>query len=91
MLPLVLGAIWIIAATITALLPMRHQMVPGLGLLISAPFLLTWIALTANGLWTAFGFFALLSMFRRPLIYFARKAMGLPVEDPRQFRARDLP
>ncbi len=34
--------------------------------------------------WVAFGLFAFASMFRRPIIYFARKAMGLPVEDPRR-------
>ncbi len=90
-LPLILGALWIIAAAVTAILPMRHQMAPGLTLLLSAPLLLVWIGATQGWTWLAFGLFALLSMFRRPLIYFARKAAGLPVEDPRTFRAKGLP
>ena len=35
-LSLILGAFWVVAATITALLPMRRQMVPGLALLVLA-------------------------------------------------------
>jgi len=82
-LPLIFGAFWIIAAAITAMLPMQHQMLPGWGLLIAAPILLIWIGVTHGWLWVAFGTFAFLSMFRRPLIYFARKARGLPVQAPR--------
>lgn len=77
MTPLILGALWVIAASITAMLPMRAQMIPGLTLLAAAPLLLLWIGLTHGPLWTAIGSFALLSMFRRPLNYFARKALGL--------------
>lgn len=78
---LIAGAIWVFAATVTALLPMKAQYIPGIALLIAAPFLMVWIALD-QGLWAlAFALFAFLSMFRRPLIYLARKALGLPVED----------
>ncbi len=83
MLPLVLGAVWVIAAAVVAMLPMRRQMLPGLALLIAAPVLLVWIGATQGWFWTAFGAFAFVSMFRRPLIYFYRKSVGLPVEDPR--------
>ena len=82
-LPLLFGALWIIAAAITAMLPMQRQMLPGWTLLIAAPVLLIWIGATHGWIWSAFGLFAFLSMFRRPLIYFARKARGLPVDDPR--------
>ncbi len=82
-LPLIFGALWIIAAALTAMLPMRRQMLPGWTLLIAAPILLIWIGATHGWIWVAFGIFAFASMFRRPLIYFARKAMGLPVDDPR--------
>ncbi len=82
-LPLIFGALWIIAAALTAMLPMRRQMLPGFALLIAAPILLIWIGATHGWIWVAFGIFAFASMFRRPLIYFARKAMGLPVDDPR--------
>ncbi len=80
-LPLIIGALWVIAAAITAMLPMRAQMVPGLSLLVAAPFLLIWIGWVHGWLWVAIGGFALGSMFRRPLNYFARKALGLPLPD----------
>lgn len=82
MTPLVLGGLWVLAATATAFLPMRRQMVPGLALLIAAPILLVWIGLTHGWLWVAFGTFAFLSMFRRPLRYLALRALGRPVEPP---------
>ena len=85
-LPLILGCLWVIAATITALLPMRQQMVPGMTLLVLAPVLLMWIGMTHGWLWVALGLCALISMFRRPLIYFARRALGLPVELPPDLR-----
>ena len=85
-LPLIMGCLWVIAATITALLPMKQQMVPGMTLLVLAPVLLVWIGLTHGLLWVGLGVFALLSMFRRPLIYFARRALGLPVEVPTELR-----
>lgn len=82
--PLVLGCIWVVAAAITAMLPYQRQFIPGLTLLVLAPVLLIWIGMTQGWIWVAFGLFAFASMFRRPIIYFARKAMGLPVEDPRR-------
>ena len=81
-LPLLMGCLWVIAATITALLPMKKQMVPGMTLLVLAPVLLLWIGLAHGWLWVALGLFAFGSMFRRPLLYFARRALGLPVELP---------
>ena len=78
-LPLILGALWVVAGTVTALLPMRAQMVPGLSLIALAPVLLIWIGATHGWLWVAIGSFAFVSMFRRPLNYFIRKAIGLPL------------
>ena len=74
--PLTLGAVWVIVAAITAMLPMRRQAILGLPLLIAAPVLLVWIGMIHGVLAVAFGTFAFLSMFRRPLNYFARKALG---------------
>jgi hypothetical protein len=76
---LVLGALWVVAATITAMLPMRRQYMPGLALLICAPLLIGWIGWQHGMIWAALGLFAVLSMFRRPLRYFARRVLGLPV------------
>lgn len=80
--PLVFGCFWVLAATATALLPMKWQMLPGLGLLIAAPVLLTWIGWVHGWVWLAFGIFAFVSMFRRPLIHLTRLALGRPTVIP---------
>ena len=85
-LPLILGCLWVIAAALTAMLPMRLQRYPGLPLLLAAPVLLVWIGYEQGWVWLAFGLFAFLSMFRRPLNYLGRKALGLPVELPVELR-----
>jgi Protein of unknown function (DUF2484) len=83
-LPLILGCIWVLAAAIVAMLPMKRQMVPGVALLIAAPVLLVWIGWVHGWLWLAFGLFAFLSMFRNPLLYFLRRAMGRPAPLPKE-------
>ncbi len=82
--PLILGALWVLAAALVAMLPMRRQMVPGIALLIAAPVLLAWIAAAHGWVWLAVGLFAFLSMFRNPLIYFARRALGRPAPLPKE-------
>jgi hypothetical protein len=81
---LILGCIWVLAAAATAMLPMRRQMAPGLVLLAVAPVLLIWIGSVHGWLWLAFGLFAFVSMFRNPLIYFARRALGRPAPLPKE-------
>lgn len=85
-LPLILGAFWVIASALTAMLPMRRQMIPGVALLIAAPILLIWIGMAHGWLWVAIGLFAFASMFRRPLLHLARRAMGLPSDIPPELR-----
>lgn len=82
--PLVLGCLWVLAAAATAMLPMRWQMVPGLTLLVAAPVLLVWIGTAHGWLWLAIGLFAFLSMFRNPLLYFLRRAMGRSARPPKE-------
>ncbi len=84
--PLILGCLWVVAATITAMLPMRRQMIPGMGLLASAPVLLIWIGVVHGWLWVGFGLFAFVSMFRRPLFYLVRRLTGQTVEPPPELR-----
>jgi len=84
--PLVLGCVWVIAAAIVAMLPMKRQMLPGTALLLAAPILLVWIGWVHGWLWLALGLFAFLSMFRNPLIYFARRALGRPADLPEELR-----
>ncbi|MGR3344686.1 MAG: DUF2484 family protein [Paracoccaceae bacterium] len=87
-LSLILGALWAIAATIVAMLPMRAQFVPGGALLLSAPALLIFIGVQ-HGLWvTLLGLLAFASMFRNPLIYLARRGLGLPARLPRELERR---
>lgn len=75
-LPLICACLWVLAGTATAMLPMRYQYAPGLTLLLSAPVLVAWIAFT-HGAWLAFaGVLAVLSMYRKPLAYLARRARG---------------
>lgn len=81
-LALILGCFWVVASAIVAMLPMRAQMVPGLALLVAAPALLIWIGTVHGAVWVLAGLFAFLSMFRRPLTYFARRALGLPAPLP---------
>ena len=88
---LILGFIWVIASTITAMLPMRRQMVPGVALLVGAPILL-WFIAQDYGFWVcAITLFAARSMFRNPLIYFARRAVGKPVSLPAEMQPKAKP
>lgn len=82
--PLLVGCLWVLLAAVTAMLPMRRQMLPGIALLIAAPALLVWIGWVHGWLSLALGLFAFLSMFRNPLLYFARRAMGRPAPLPKE-------
>ncbi len=84
--PLVIGCLWVLAAAVTAMLPMKRQMIPGVALLVAAPLLLIWIGWVHGWIWAALGSFAFVSMFRNPLIYFAKRAMGKPVDLPPELR-----
>lgn len=74
-LSLILACLWAIAATLVAFLPMRLQFAPGLLLLVLSIPLIIYLGVE-HGVWVSLiGFLALLSLFRRPLSYFARKAL----------------
>ena len=81
-LSLIAGCVWVVMATIVALLPMRQQYPPGFALLITAPLLLGWIAWDHGGWLFAIGAFAFVSMFRNPLIYLLRRLRGEHPEIP---------
>ena len=88
-LPIFIGCLWVVAATITALLPMRRQFIPGIGLLIAAPFLIGWIGYVHGWIWLVIGLLAFGSMFRNPLIYLIKRAKGEHPEIPKEFRSGD--
>ena len=77
------ACLWVLAASVVALLPMRLQYVPGIALLIAAPGLLVWIGLAYGWGWAALGLAGFASMFRHPLVYFWRRARGERPEIPR--------
>lgn len=80
-LPLILGALWVIAASITAMLPMRLQIYPGIPLLLAVPVLLVWIGVAHGIWWVVACLLAVGSMMRRPLHYFFLKLTGRPIPD----------
>ncbi len=76
------GFVWVVAAAITAMLPMRLQYPPGITLLVLAPLLILWIGTVHGWVLAVICLLAFLSMFRNPLIYFWKKARGIPVDRP---------
>ena len=84
-LSLILAALWALAATGVAFLPMRRQRLPGGVLVLLAPVLLGYIALQ-HGIWILLlALLAFVSMFRRPLRYLILRAMGRPATLPSEF------
>lgn len=85
--PLILAcSLWVIVGAVTAFLPLRRQMIPGLLLILTAPALLVWIGLLYGWVWVVVGLMAFGSMFRSPIRHFYRRARGLPVDLPPEFR-----
>ncbi|MCB5197633.1 DUF2484 family protein [Loktanella sp. TSTF-M6] len=80
---LILSALWVIAATITALLPMRHQYVPGVALLLVAPVLIVWLAVDLGWIVGLVALAAFVSMFRNPLRYLIARLRGQRPEVPK--------
>jgi hypothetical protein len=76
------AVVWVFAGTACALLPMRHQMIPGLALLIAAPLLIGWIGWEHGWIGGGLAACAFVSMFRNPLRYLANRALGRPAPLP---------
>ena len=73
---IVYSCLWVVAATCVAMLPMRWQIVPGFVLLLAAPVLI-WMLVAEFGLVAGvLAALAFLSMFRRPLRYYARRILN---------------
>jgi uncharacterized membrane protein len=79
-LSLILACVWVLASAVVAALPMRRQYLPGVALLMAAPVLIGVIFYEHGVLLGCAALFGFVSMFRRPLLYFGRKAFGLPAE-----------
>lgn len=74
--PILACALWVLAATIVALLPVRRQRAPGLALLVVAPVLILWLGAEHGWGWPLAALLVLVSMFRHPLRWLWRKARG---------------
>lgn len=80
---LILAALWVIAATVTAFLPMRWQYGPGVVLLVMAPVLIVWLGVDLGWLVAGLAVLAFVSMFRNPLRYLLARARGQHPSVPR--------
>lgn len=78
-----LSILWVFAAVTVAMLPMRHQYVPGIALLIAAPALIVAIGVTQSWLLAIAALAAFVSMFRNPLRYLAARLRGETPELPK--------
>lgn len=79
----IVSALWVFAATATALLPMRFQYLPGITLLVAAPVLIVWLGYDFGWGWSIGALAAFVSMFRNPLRYFYARARGQAPELPK--------
>jgi len=84
--PVIAAVLWVFAATATAFLPMRRQMVPGVILLVLAPVLIVWLGAQHGWFWVIPMLLGFLSMFRNPLIYLWKRSTGRPVSLPPELR-----
>lgn len=73
---LVLCCLWVVAATVVAFLPMRVQYVAGFFLALSAFALIVWLSVSLSPWIGVAALAAFVSMFRKPLGYFAKRLTG---------------
>jgi hypothetical protein len=76
--------IWVFASAACAMLPMRHQYVPGVILLILAPLLIIWIGVQVSPLISIAAVVAFISMFRNPLRFIWAKLRGQNPKMPKE-------
>ncbi|MBE1282674.1 MAG: DUF2484 family protein [Rhodobacteraceae bacterium] len=81
-LSIVVAALWVLAATAVAMLPMRRQYGPGLALLLLAPVLIGWLWIDQGWVVGCAALAGFVSMFRHPLRYFWRKWRGGVEREP---------
>jgi hypothetical protein len=74
---------WVFASALVAMLPMRHQYVPGVLLLCAAPVLIFTIGQQVGWIAGLLALAAFVSMFRNPLKFFWAKLRGQNPQIPR--------
>lgn len=78
-----LCVLWVFASAGVAMLPMRHQYIPGVALLIAAPVLIIAIGIHVGWMASLVAVLAFISMFRNPLRYLLARLRGQNSELPR--------
>ncbi|KAB2885036.1 MAG: DUF2484 family protein [Albidovulum sp.] len=73
--PIVAACVWVVAATAVAFLPMRVQRILGLPLVAAALALIIWLSRAVSPWIGVAALAAFVSMFRKPLIYFAKRLL----------------
>ena len=73
--PIVAACVWVVAATAVAFLPMRVQRILGLPLAAAALALIIWLSRAVSPWIGVAALAAFVSMFRKPLIYFAKRLL----------------
>ncbi|MEW9919067.1 DUF2484 family protein [Marimonas sp. MJW-29] len=78
-----LCVLWVFASAAVAMLPMRHQYIPGIALLLAAPVLIFLIGQQVGWFPALLGLAAFVSMFRNPLRYILARLRGQNPEIPK--------
>ncbi len=78
-----LSIAWVFASAAVAMLPMRHQYLPGVALLLAAPVLIVMAGVQFGWVYALLGLAAFISMFRNPLRYVAARLRGEHPEIPK--------
>lgn len=71
-----ISALWVLASAAVAMLPINHQIIPGMGLLLAAPVLIIAIGVHVGWLMAALAIAAFVSMYRNPLRFFWARFKG---------------
>lgn len=79
---LVLACLWVLVATLVAMLPMRWQFAPGSALLVISPVLIWRLGAEYGWLAAVLALLAVLSMFRRPVQFYLRRILSRGREAP---------
>ncbi|ATG42838.1 hypothetical protein PhaeoP18_00873 [Phaeobacter piscinae] len=84
MLSLLAAILWVFVATGVAALPLRWQRGPGIALIAVAPGLIYLLGRDHGWFAAAFGTFALVSMFRRPLLHVLSRLRRAPAPEVKE-------
>lgn len=77
----IFASLWVVCATIVALLPMRLQFRPGFALLLCAPVLIVWLGYDHGWGWSIAALGGFVSMFRNPIRFYWRKWVSKEVTE----------